>query len=106
VRRINILLVLDTLKADRFRAITRWGDFSQVMAGIEAAERVGFNIKLNVVKGVNEDEYDDLIRFAHRRGMDLTLIETMRMVRSRGEVGRLPVLGVHRIGLLHRNGPA
>ena len=61
VRRINISL--DTLKADRFRAITRWGDFSQVMAGIEAAERAGLNIKLNAValKGVNEDEYDDLI---------------------------------------------
>ena len=84
MRRINILLVLDTLKADSFGAITRWGDFSQVMAGIEAAERVGFNIKLNVVKGVNEDEYDDLIRFAHRRGMDLTLNETMPM----GEIER------------------
>jgi len=79
VRRINISL--DTLKADRFRAITRWGDFSQVMAGIEAAERVGLKIKLNAValKGVNEDEYDDLIRFAHGRGIDLTLIETMPM---------------------------
>jgi cyclic pyranopterin phosphate synthase len=52
VRRINISL--DTLKADRFRAITRWGDFSQVMAGIEAAERAGLKIKLNAValKGV------------------------------------------------------
>jgi len=79
VRRINISL--DTLKADRFRAITRWGDFSQVMAGIEAAERVGLKIKLNAValRGVNEDEYDDLIRFAHGRGIDLTLIETMPM---------------------------
>jgi cyclic pyranopterin phosphate synthase len=79
VRRINISL--DTLKADRFRTITRWGDFSQVMAGIEAAERAGLKIKLNTValKGVNEDEYDDLIRFAHGRGIDLTLIETMPM---------------------------
>jgi cyclic pyranopterin phosphate synthase len=79
VRRINISL--DTLKADRFRTITRWGDFSQVMAGIEAAERAGLKIKLNAValKGVNEDEYDDLIRFAHGRGIDLTLIETMPM---------------------------
>jgi GTP 3',8-cyclase len=79
VRRINISL--DTLKADRFRTVTRWGDFSQVMAGIEAAERAGLKIKLNTValKGVNEDEYDDLIRFAHGRGIDLTLIETMPM---------------------------
>jgi len=79
VRRINISL--DTLKPDRFRAITRWGDFAQVMAGIEAAEKAGLSIKLNAValKGVNEDEFDDLIRFAHGRGFDLTLIETMPM---------------------------
>ena len=77
VRRINISL--DTLKADRFKAITRWGDFGQVMTGIEAAEKAGLAIKLNAValKGFNEDEFDDLIAFAHGRGFDLTLIETM-----------------------------
>jgi GTP 3',8-cyclase len=77
VRRINISL--DTLKADRFKAITRWGDFGQVMAGIEAAEKAGLAIKLNAValKGFNEDEFDDIIAFAHGRGFDLTLIETM-----------------------------
>ena len=79
VRRINVSL--DTLKPDRFKAITRWGDFGQVMAGIDAAEKAGLKIKLNAValKGVNEDEIDDLIRFAHGRGFDLTLIETMPM---------------------------
>ena len=68
-------------RADRFKAITRWGDFGQVMAGIDAAEKAGLKIKLNAValKGVNEDEFDDLIRFAHGRGFDLTLIETMPM---------------------------
>jgi cyclic pyranopterin phosphate synthase len=51
------------------------------MAGIEAAEKAGLEIKLNAValKGLNEDEFDDLIRFAHGRGFDLTLIETMPM---------------------------
>jgi GTP 3',8-cyclase len=79
VRRINVSL--DTLKADRFKAITRWGDFAQVMAGIDAAETAGLEVKLNAValKGVNEDEIDNLIRFAHGRGFDLTLIETMPM---------------------------
>jgi GTP 3',8-cyclase len=79
VRRINVSV--DTLKDDRFRAITRWGDLAQVMAGIDAAEKAGLAIKLNAValKGVNEDEIDDLIRFAHGRGFDLTLIETMPM---------------------------
>jgi cyclic pyranopterin phosphate synthase len=77
VRRINISL--DTLRANRFKAITRWGDFAGVMAGIEAAEKAGLQIKLNAValKGLNEDEIDDLLLFAHGRGFDLTLIETM-----------------------------
>jgi cyclic pyranopterin phosphate synthase len=77
VRRINISL--DTLRPDRFKAITRWGDFGQVMAGIDAAEKAGLSIKLNAValKGINEDEIDDLIGFTHGRGFDLTLIETM-----------------------------
>ena len=77
VRRINISL--DTLNPDRFKAITRWGDFAQVMAGIDAADAAGLEVKLNAValKGVNEDEIEDLVRFAHGRGFDLTLIETM-----------------------------
>jgi cyclic pyranopterin phosphate synthase len=79
VRRINVSL--DTLRPDRFRAITRWGDLAQVMAGIDAAEKAGLAVKLNAValKGLNEDEFDELIRFAHGRGFDLTLIETMPM---------------------------
>jgi GTP 3',8-cyclase len=77
VERINISL--DTLDPDRFKAITRWGDFKDVVTGLEAAEKAGLKIKLNAValKGVNEDEIADLIRFAHGRGADLTLIETM-----------------------------
>lgn len=77
VRRINVSL--DTLKPDRFKAITRWGDFGDVMTGLEAAERAGLKVKLNAValKGINEDEIEDLLRFAHYRGHDLTLIETM-----------------------------
>ncbi|HEY7552684.1 MAG TPA: GTP 3',8-cyclase MoaA [Hyphomicrobiaceae bacterium] len=79
VARINVSL--DTLRPDRFRAITRWGDLADVMAGIDAAEKAGLAVKLNAValKGMNEDEFDDLIRFAHGRGFDLTLIETMPM---------------------------
>lgn len=77
VKRINVSL--DTLKPGRFKAITRWGDFGQVMDGLAAAEKAGLAIKLNAValKGVNEDEIEDLLRFAHGRGYDLTLIETM-----------------------------
>ncbi len=77
VRRINVSI--DTLDPVKFKAITRWGELSTVLQGLEAAERAGIKIKINAValKGVNEDEIDDLIRFAHGRGADLTLIETM-----------------------------
>jgi cyclic pyranopterin phosphate synthase len=70
---------LDTLDAAQFKQITRWGDLARVQAGIDAALDAGLKVKLNAValKGVNEHEFDDLIRYAHGRGMDLTLIETM-----------------------------
>ncbi len=79
VRRINVSL--DTLDPDKFRSITRWGDFAKVMEGIDAAQRAGLKIKLNAValKGFNEAEIPELLRFAHGRGMDLTVIETMPM---------------------------
>ena len=77
VRRVNISL--DTLDPGRFKAITRWGNFDQVMAGIDAAQQAGLAVKINTValKGVNEDEIETLMEWAHGRGMDLTLIETM-----------------------------
>ena len=65
--------------AEKFKAITRWGDLAKVMAGIRAAQAAGLAIKINAValKGVNEDEIPEMIRLAHGEGMDLTLIETM-----------------------------
>lgn len=77
VKRVNISC--DTLDPEKFKAITRWGDIGQVKAGIAAAQKAGIAIKINAValKGVNEDEYDEMIRWAHGEGMDLTLIETM-----------------------------
>ncbi|MQA64324.1 MAG: GTP 3',8-cyclase MoaA [Alphaproteobacteria bacterium] len=77
VRRINVSL--DTLDLDKFREITRWGDLTKVLGGIEAARDAGLAIKINVValKGVNEDELDDMVRWCGERGCDMTLIETM-----------------------------
>jgi len=77
VRRINVSL--DTLDEAKFRAITRWGDLGAVMKGLDAADNAGLAVKINAValKGVNENEIEDLLRFAHGRGYDLTLIETM-----------------------------
>ncbi len=79
VKRINVSL--DTLDPDKFHAITRWGDFNRVMDGINAAQNAGLHIKLNAValKGFNDHEVPEMIRWAHGRGMDLTLIETMPM---------------------------
>lgn len=77
VRRVNVSV--DTLDPVRFREITRRGDLSVVLAGIEAAEKAGLEIKINAValKDVNEHAIPDMIRWAHGRGYDLTLIETM-----------------------------
>ena len=79
VRRINVSL--DTLNPEKFRQITRWGDFDKVMAGIEAAQKAGIKVKLNAValKDFNDREIPEMLRFAHGRGMDLTVIETMPM---------------------------
>src|SRR5258705_13962850 len=77
VKRINVSL--DTLDADKFPAITRWGDLDKVLAGIDAAQKAGIAVKINAValKGVNEDELSDLVAWSHGRGMDLTVIEVM-----------------------------
>ena len=77
VRRVNVSL--DTLRPDRFRALTRTGDLARVQAGVDAALKAGLKVKLNAValKGVNEDEFVPLVRFAHARGMDMTFIEVM-----------------------------
>lgn len=79
VRRIN--LSVDTLDPDKFKSITRWGDLSRVMAGMDAALKAGLKLKLNAValKDFNEFEIPEMIRFAHDRGMDMTVIETMPM---------------------------
>jgi cyclic pyranopterin phosphate synthase len=77
VRRINVSL--DTLDPDKFREVTRWGDFKQVMSGIDAAQAAGLAVKINMValKGVNDMEILPMLRWANGRGMDLTLIEVM-----------------------------
>ena len=71
---------------DKFRAITRWGDLAQGAGRHRrGARRRACKVKINAValKGVNEDEFADLVDWAHGRGMDLTLIEVMPL----GDVG-------------------
>ena len=79
VRRINVSM--DTLDPAKFREITRWGDIDKVLRGIDAAQEAGIKVKINAValKDFNDRDIPDLMRWAHGRGMDLTLIETMPM---------------------------
>lgn len=79
MKRINVSL--DTLKPDLFRRLTRGGDLAKVLGGIEAAQAAGLTVKVNAValKDDNAAELPDLIRWAHGRGLDVTLIETMPM---------------------------
>jgi cyclic pyranopterin phosphate synthase len=83
IERINVSL--DTLDAEKFRAITRWGELDKVLAGVDAALDAGLRVKINAValKGVNEDEIIELLEWTHGRGMDLTVIEVMPL----GEIG-------------------
>ncbi|OOY06316.1 GTP 3',8-cyclase MoaA [Thioclava sp. F28-4] len=83
MKRINVSL--DTLDADKFAKITRWGRLEQVLKGLEAAKRAGLKVKINTValKGFNEDELFTLIDWCAAEGFDLTFIEVMPM----GEMG-------------------
>lgn len=84
VRRLNISL--DSLDPERFRRITRVGDLSKVLRGIEAARTAGFErIKLNavVLKHRNHDETGALVSFAIARDMDISFIEEMPL----GQIG-------------------
>jgi cyclic pyranopterin phosphate synthase len=76
--RINISL--DSLQPDRFKALTRTGHLSDVLAGILAAKDAGFHrIKLNsvIMRGHNDDEVVDLVRFARLHELDIAFIEEM-----------------------------
>ncbi len=83
MKRINVSL--DTLDADKFRAITRWGSLDKVMAGLEAAKAAGLRVKINAValRGINDDEFHRLVAWCGEEGFDLTFIEVMPL----GELG-------------------
>src|SRR5690606_20230105 len=73
IRRINVSL--DTLKPDLFQRLTRGGDLSKVLAGIDAAQGCGVAVKINTValKDDNAAELPQLVAWAHARGCDATL---------------------------------
>lgn len=78
VDRVNISL--DTLKADRYREITRIGELSEALSGIEAAFEAGFEkVKINTVLmgGFNDDEIEDFVRLTVDRPLEVRFIELM-----------------------------
>ncbi|HEX7759284.1 MAG TPA: GTP 3',8-cyclase MoaA [Caulobacteraceae bacterium] len=79
VKRINVSL--DTLKPELFARLTRGGDITKVIGGIEAAQAAGLKVKINAVALAHDNaaEIPELIQWAHGRGLDMTLIETMPM---------------------------
>jgi len=85
IRRLNISL--DSLKPERFSRITGGGDLHRVQAGIQAAREAGFTpIKINMVvmRGINDDEVADMVRYCAELGLTLRFIETMPI----GDTGR------------------
>ena len=85
VTRLNVSL--DSLRADRFAEITGGGKLSKVLKGLEVASAAGFSpIKINTVamRGVNDDEFEDMVQFCTEHGYALRLIETMPV----GDTGR------------------
>eukprot|EP01133_Synstelium_polycarpum_P005899 gene5899-6827_t len=78
VKRLNISL--DSLRAERFSALTRYGDLKNVLVGIDAARHAGFQrTKINcvVLKGRNDQEINDMVSFAISQGLDISFIEEM-----------------------------
>jgi GTP 3',8-cyclase len=83
--RINVSL--DTLRPDRFRAITQRGELQPVLEGLAAARNVGMNpIKVNavIIRGFNEDELLDLVEFGRNEGFEMRLIEYMDVGNASG----------------------
>ena len=78
----HLNISLDTLREERFHAITRLGTLQDTLDGIEAAERAGFaKIKLNCVLlgGVNDDEIPDLVNLTREKPWQVRFIELMPM---------------------------
>ena len=83
VRRVNVSV--DTLDRAKFTAITRRGQLEAVLEGLAAAKAAGLAVKINTValRGVNEEELDDLVAWTGKEGFDLVVIEVMPM----GDIG-------------------
>jgi cyclic pyranopterin phosphate synthase len=85
LRRVNVSI--DTLRPDRFKALTKRGDLDDVLKGLSAAKKAGISpIKLNavIIRGTNEDEILDLVDFARKNGFEMRFIEYMDVGNANG----------------------
>jgi len=75
----RITVSLDTLHADRFKALTRFDALEQVLAGIEEARQHFSNVKIDsvIMRGTNDDELVSLVEFGKRVGAEVRFIEYM-----------------------------
>ncbi|MCP4010547.1 MAG: GTP 3',8-cyclase MoaA [Proteobacteria bacterium] len=97
IDRINVSL--DTLKADRFKSVTQGGNLLKVLAGLQAARKAGLNpVKINMValKGINDDEFEDMVDYCMRNAFTLRFIETMPIGEA-GRSGSEHYLDLHRV---------
>ncbi len=88
----RITVSLDTLRRDRFQALTRMDELAEVLAGIDTAAAAGFSaLKLDtvVIRGVNDDELVAMLEYGQRMGAEVRFIEYMTSEGRRGGRARL-----------------
>lgn len=87
LKRVNISL--DSLKPERYKEITRVGKISNVLAGIEEAKEAGLTpVKINcvILKGINDDEKDDFLKFGREHGLEIQFIQKMSLDKTKPPV--------------------
>lgn len=85
VQRLNVSL--DSLNPTRFSEITRGGELTQVLTGLDAAEQAGFpppKINCVIMRGVNDGEIEDFAEMTRTRGNSIRFIEYMPAVKEEG----------------------
>jgi len=81
VKRINVSL--DTLDAEKFGRVTRWGKLDAVLRGIEAAKNEGMSVKINAVaiKDFNDKEVHEMLAWAGREDLDTLISRSSKSCR-------------------------
>lgn len=75
----SLNISVDSITEERFKKITRGGELSKVIKSMKKAVKNGIKVKLNtvIIKGVNDDEIIDMIKFSIKNNVDIRFIELM-----------------------------